>query len=138
MSVMNGDMGSRVIDEIAIIKELEILKGSEIRKENNKKIVKECSGYDLKVMSGSEIGELRVKIEGVLRDEKLGVIRNVEIRKLREEVKGVMWRYYCENKFELNEGIGDFREEIIVELMKGGDVKKVFEFFGRGGLARIA
>ena len=138
MSVMNGNMLSRVINEIVIIKELEILNSSEIKEKENKKIVKECNGFDLEMMNGSEMGKLRVKIEGVLRDEKLRVVTDIEIRKLREEVKEVMWSFYCENKFSLSEDIGDYREEIIVELMKGKDVKDVFEFYGGSGLVKVA
>ena len=134
---MNGYMSSRVINEIVITKELKILNGSEI-KEKNKKFVKEWNGCDLKVMSGSEIGKLRIKIEVVLRDENLRVVKNSEIRKLREEVKEIMWGYFCENRFYLSEYVGDFREEIIVELMKGRDVNEVFELFGGSGLVKVA
>jgi len=135
---MKGKMLSKVINEIVIIKELEILNSNEIKEKENEERVIECNGCDLKLMNGSEIEKLRMKIERVLRDEKLRVFKNIEVGKLREEVKEIMWGYFCENRFSLSEDIGDYREEIIVELMKGGGVKEVFEVYGGSGLVRVA
>ena len=49
-----------------------------------------------------------------------------------------MWIYFNRNSDCLSEDIGDFREEIIVELMKGGDVEEVFELYGGSGLVKVA
>jgi hypothetical protein len=132
---MNGYMSNKVINEIVIIEELKSLSGIEL-KEKNKELVEKWSTCDLEVMNHSEIGKLRMEIEGVLRDEKLRVIRNSELGKWREEVKKVMWEYFCENRMNLSEDIGDFREEIIVDLMKGCDVREVFEVYGGLGMLK--
>ena len=132
---MNGYMSNKVINEIVIIEELKSLSGSEL-KEKNKELVDKWSTCDLDVMNRSEIGKLRMKIEVVLRDEKLRVIRNSELGKWREEVKKIMWEYFCENRMNLSEDIGDFREEIIVDLMKGCDVREVFEVYGGLGMLK--
>ena len=55
---------------------------------------------------------------------------DIEVAKLRMSVKIIMWKYYSENKSQLSEYVTDFREEIIVELMKGESVEDVFESFG--------
>ena len=58
------------------------------------------------------------------------MMTRVEVEKLRNEVKEVMWKYYSDNKLSFHVSIRDSREEIIVELMKGVDVEEVFDFFG--------
>ena len=58
------------------------------------------------------------------------ILTDREAGKLREEVKGIMWGYYSMNKFSFHESIRDYREDIIIELMKGGNVREVFELFG--------
>ena len=55
---------------------------------------------------------------------------DIEVGKLRMSVKIIMWRYYSDNKSLLSEYVREFREEIIVELMKGESVEDVFESFG--------
>ena len=55
---------------------------------------------------------------------------DIEVAKLRMSVKIIMWKYYSENKSQLSEYVKDFREEIIVELMKGESVEDVFDSFG--------
>jgi len=133
---MNLNMTSKVINEIVIIEELKVLRGSEL-KEKNKELVEKWSVCDLEMMNGSETGELRKKIEGVMRDEKLTVIRNSVLGKWREEVKEIMWNYYKKNRLILSADIGDFREQIIVDLMKGCDVKEVFELYGGTGMLKV-
>jgi len=138
------NMTNKVINEIVIIEELKILSGGEL-KEENKELVEKWSVCDLEMMNGSEIGELRKKIEVVMRDEKsreakkskLRVIKNSEIREWREEVKEIMWGYFNKNRMNLSEDIGDFREDIIVDLMKGCDVKEVFELYGGVGVLKV-
>jgi hypothetical protein len=137
-------MANKVINEIVIIEELKILSGGEL-KEENKELVEKWSVCDFEMMNGSEIGELRKKIEVVMRDEKsreaknskLRVIKNSEIREWREEVKKIMWEYFNKNRLNLSEDIGDFREDIIVDLMKGCDVKEVFELYGGVGILKV-
>jgi len=53
-----------------------------------------------------------------------------EVGKLRMSVKIIMWKYYSENKSLLPEHVRDFREEIIIELMKGESVEDVFGSYG--------
>jgi len=79
---------------------------------------------DEKVLSDSKKEELKKKLE----DKK--IMKTTEIRKLRSEVKKVMWKYYSENKSSLPDYISEFREEIIVELMKGQSVEVVFDSYG--------
>ena len=55
------------------------------------------------------------------------VMSSVQIAKLRAEAKIIMWQYYSENKSLFPDYIGEFREDIIVELMKGESVETVFE-----------
>lgn len=45
----------------------------------------------------------------------------------REEAKLEMWTYYKANKKSLPAYIVEFREEVIEELMKGINVKSVFD-----------
>jgi hypothetical protein len=82
------------------------------------------------MMNGSEIGKLRLEIEKVMRSEKLSVVKNSVLGEWREEAKGIMWGYFNKNRLNLSEDIGEFREDIIVDLMKGCDVKEVFELYG--------
>ena len=128
-------MKSKDINEIVIIEELKILCGSGL-KEENKKLVEEWSVCDFEMMNGIEIGELRKEIEVVMRDEKLSVVKNSVLGKWREEVKEIMWGYFCENRMNLSGYIGEFREDIIVDLMKGCDVKEVFELYGGVGILK--
>ena len=88
----------------------------------------------LEVMDSSEVKKLKMEIDGLLKKYKLGVILRSKLRELREEVKEIMWEYFCENRMNLSEDIGEFREDIIVDLMKGCDVKEVFELYGGRGL----
>jgi len=57
------------------------------------------------------------------------VLSNAKIEKLRSDVKTVMWKYYSENKPLFPDYIGEFREDIIVELMKGESVEDVFDSY---------
>ena len=102
--MMNGEMGSRVIKEISIVRMEKGLKN--IEKKN---------------LQESEKQELRKKVKDKLSQS--------DIRKLREEVKQVMWKYYSENKHLLADYVGEFREDIIVELMKGESVEDVFDSY---------
>jgi len=61
-----------------------------------------------------------------------------EVVKLRTECKELMWGYYSDNKSIFFDYIGDFREDIIIELMKGGDVVEVFEMYGGKGMLRAS
>lgn len=66
----------------------------------------------------------------IIRDVALtrGVekITALKIAKLRNESKREMWEYYLANKAVLPEYIREFREEIIVELMKGRSAEEAF------------
>jgi hypothetical protein len=53
-----------------------------------------------------------------------------EVIKLRMSVKLTMWKYYSENKSLIPEHVREFREDIIVELMKGESVEDVFASYG--------
>jgi hypothetical protein len=53
-----------------------------------------------------------------------------EVLKLRTSVKKTMWKYYSENKSLIPEHVREFREDIIVELMKGESVEDVFASYG--------
>ncbi len=66
------------------------------------------------------------------------MMTRVEVEKLRNQVKEVMWKYYSDNKLSFHESIRDSREEIIVELMKGNDIREVFEIFGGVGILKSA
>jgi len=55
---------------------------------------------------------------------------DIEVAKLRMSVKIIMWKYYSENKSQLSEYVREFREDIIVQLMKGESVEDVFDSFG--------
>jgi hypothetical protein len=60
------------------------------------------------------------------------------VSKLRSEVKEVMWKYYSVNKLNLPDYIGEFREKIIIELMKGEDVEDVFNSVLEDEVLRVA
>ena len=45
----------------------------------------------------------------------------------RAEAKKLMWEYYSENKASLPKWIGEFREEILTDLMIGFSIAAVFE-----------
>ena len=53
-----------------------------------------------------------------------------EVIKLRMSAKSTMWKYYSENKSLIPEHVREFREDIIVELMKGEPVENVFGSYG--------
>lgn len=115
---MNGLMTSQ------IVKEISESRMSDKEKEERRVKLEKVFEMDLK---DSEKEEVRKKILNKY------VMSNVQIGKLRVEVKIVMWKYYSENKPLLPKYIGDFREEIIVELMKGESVEDVFDSYGGGG-----
>ena len=112
---MNGEMGSRVIREISMARM------SEVEKEEMKK---ELSKIDERNLAESEKQELKKKIE----DKKVMSLSG--IRKLRLEMKIVMWKFYSQHKSSLPDDIREYREEIIVELMKGQQVEEVFDSYG--------
>ena len=115
---MNGIMTSQ------IIKEISESRMSEYQKEERRVKLEKVSETDLQDI---EKEEMRKKIFSKY------VMSNVQIGKLRMEVKNVMWKYYSENKSIFPDYIGDFREEIIVELMKGESVEDVFDSYRGGG-----
>jgi len=45
----------------------------------------------------------------------------------RAEAKKLMWEYYRDNKASLPKWIGEFREEILGNLISGVDVKSSFD-----------
>jgi len=108
-------------------------------------IVKEISESR---MSEAEKAERHVKLEQVseadlpdsekqaMKQKILNkyVMTNVEIVKLRSDAKIAMWQYYSENKSLFPDYISEFREDIIVELMKGLSVETVFDSY-RGVVA---
>ena len=47
----------------------------------------------------------------------------------RAEAKKLMWEYYRDNKASLPKWIGEFREEIITNLISGVSVQVAFELF---------
>jgi len=84
-------------------------------------------------------GEMTTRTIQSISDAR-GVKRmtTTEVKKLREEAKETMWAFYSVNKSNYHESIGDFREEIIVELMKGIAVEEVFESYARSGVSKAA
>ena len=147
-------MSNRDINEISILFGLEKLNRCEKEglikekdKEDFRKDFEKLLNMDefkimningLEVMDSSEVGKLKMEIDGLLRDYKLGMVLRSKLRELREEVKEVMWGYFCENRMNLSEDIGEYREDIIIDLMKGCDVKEVFELYGGRGLVKVA
>lgn len=115
--MMNGNMGSRVIKEIS---------DARLSESEKEKMEKELKNIDGENLPESEKEELRRKVKGK------NLISKVVVDKLRVEVKKVMWKYYSENKHLLPDYVGEFREEIIVELMKGESVEDVFDSYGGG------
>ena len=103
-------------------------------------IVKEISESR---MSEAEKAERHVKLEKVSEADLPGsekqamkqkilnkyVMTNVEIVNLRSDAKIAMWQYYSENKSLFPDYISEFREDIIVELMKGQSVEDVFDSY---------
>jgi hypothetical protein len=111
-----------------IVKEISESRMSKDEKEERKVKLEKVSETDLQDI---EKEEMRKKIFDKY------VMSNVQIGKLRVEVKVVMWKYYSENKPLFPDYIGEFREEIIVELMKGESVEDVFDSYrGSGGLSK--
>jgi hypothetical protein len=90
----------------------------------------------LEMMDSSEVGKLKIEIDGLLKEYSLGMILRSKLGSLREEVKEIMWSYFNKNRLNLSVDIGDFREDIIVDLMKGCDVKEVFELYGGVGILK--
>jgi hypothetical protein len=154
MSLVNGYLSNRVMGELSIILGLKKLDGCEEKGLiGNDKEGKFCKDFDelkereefklmelngLEGMKGSEISKVKNGVDSLLKKYGLGMITRTKLKDLREEVKGVMWSYFNRNRDCLSEDIGDFREEIIVELMKGGDVEEVFELYGGSGLVKVA
>lgn len=56
---------------------------------------------------------------------KKRISRN-DIIRLRDEAKRIMWKHYSFNKASYPDFIRNYREQIIVALMKGGEVESVF------------
>lgn len=69
-----------------------------------------------------------IKNISIARGVKL--MRDKEIRHLRGEMKQVMWAHYKTHKLSFHESVRGYREEILVELMKGREVREVFDQFG--------
>ena len=158
MSLVNGYMSNRDINEISILFGLEKLNrckkeglikdGKKIKDDKKEKFNKDFEKLlnmneykimninGLEVMDSSEVEKLKIEIDRLLSEYKLGMILRNKLRELREEVKEIMWVYFCENRMNLSVDIGDFREDIIVDLMKGFDVKEVFELYGGVGMLK--
>ena len=158
MSLVNGYLSNRNINEISIL--LGLVKVNRCEKEgiikDGKKIEDDAKEEfkmdyekllnmdefkimkmnDLEVMDSSEVGRLKIEVDRFLKKYGMGMILRSKLGELREEVKEVMWEYFCENRKSLSEDIGEFREDIIVDLMKGCDVKEVFELYGGVGLLK--
>lgn len=64
------------------------------------------------------------------------LMRDSEIYKLREEVKRIMWDHYSRNRSLYLDYISNYREEIIVELMKGKQLEEVMAHFAGGGVLK--
>jgi hypothetical protein len=158
MNVMNGNMLNRDINEISILfglkklnwceKEGLIKDGKKIRDDKKEEFRKDfdelLNMYEyvmmnmngLEMMDSSEVEKLKIEIDGLLKEYKLGVILRSKLGNLREEVKEIMWSYFKKNRLNLSVDISDFREDIIVDLMKGCDVKEVFELYGGVGMLK--
>ena len=150
MSLVNGYMSNRDINEISIFLGLEKLNRCEKeglikvkdKKEFRKDFEKLLNLDEFKIMNidglekmdSSEVGKLKIEVDGLLKKYSLGMILIGKLVELREEVKEIMWGYFCKNRMNLSADIGDFREDIIVDLMKGCDVKEVFELYGGVGI----
>ena len=152
MSSMNGNMSNRDLNEVSILLGLEKLnscvkEGSikDKKKEKFSNDFDELLNMDefklmnmsgLEMMDSSEVEKLKIEIDGLLKKYELGMILRSKLRNLREEVKEIMWSYFNENRLNLSVDVGDFREDIIVDLMKGCDVKEVFELYGGAGILK--
>lgn len=152
MSLVNGYMSNRDISEISIFLGLEKLNSCEkeglIKERDKKEFSKDFEKLlnmdefkimnmnGLEVMDSSEVRKLKMEIDGLLKKYSLGMILRSKLVELREEVKEIMWGYFNKNRLNLSEDIGDFREDIIVDLMKGCDVKEVFELYGGVGILK--
>jgi hypothetical protein len=141
MSVINGNMSDRTINEITILLGLKKLnscgKDEFVVNDKKKKFSENLLNMDeFQMMNGSEVEKLKLEVNRLLKKYGLGVISRSKLKTLREEVKVIMWCYFKKNKLNLNQDICDFREEIIVDLMKGGDVKDVFELYGGVGMLK--
>jgi hypothetical protein len=111
-----------------IVKEISESRMSKTEKKERKIKLEEVSKMDIQECDKDE---MRKKIVSKY------VMSNVQIGNLRTEVKIVMWNYYSENKPLFPDYIGEFREDIIAELMKGESVENVFDSYrGSGGLAK--
>ena len=115
--MMNGEMG------IKIVKEISEARMSDKEKEERRVKIEKVSKEKLKESEKEE------KRERILNRY---VMSDIQVGKLRMEVKKVMWKYYSENKSLFPEYVREFREEIIVELMMGESVEDVFDSFGGG------
>ena len=83
--------------------------------------------HDRKFIKNSGIGDVGISYQGILNSHGLKKLPGNGVTNLRSEVKEVMWKYYSVNKLNLPDYIGELREEIIIELMKGEDVEQVFD-----------
>ena len=83
--------------------------------------------HDMKFIKNSGIGDVGINYQGILNSHGLKKLSDTGVSKLRSEVKEAMWKYYSVNKLNLPDYIGEFREDIIIELMKGKDVEEVFD-----------
>ena len=103
-----------------IVKEISESRMSKKEKEERKVKLDKISKSDFE---DSEKEEMRKKILAKY------VMSNVQIVKLRSDAKIAMWQYYSENKPLFPDYISEFREYIIVELMKGQSVENVFDSY---------
>ena len=111
---MYGMMTSQIVKEIS-----ESRMSKEAKEERSVKLEK-VSKSDLQECEKEEMGR---KILAKY------IMSNAKIEKLRADVKTVMWKYYSENKPLFPDYISEFREDIIVELMKGQSVEDVFDSY---------
>ena len=126
MSSMNGNMSDRDLNEISILLGLKKLNSCEkegfikdFEKVLNLDEFKMMNMNGLEMMSSSEVEKLKMGIDGLLKMKKykLGMILRSKLRILREEVKEIMWDYFKKNRLNLSDDIGEFREDIIVDLI---------------------
>jgi len=145
---MNAAMSNNIINEISVTRGMKRMTTSELE-ELCANIQEFLSSQDVKMIESSELEQLKVKIQNILVSHEMKFIKNSGIgkmgikyqellnsrglkklsdngiSKLRKEVKEVMWKYYPVNNLNLPDYIGEFREEIIIELMKGNTVERI-------------
>jgi hypothetical protein len=102
------------------------------------KVQKILISHDMKFIKNGGFGSVSFKYQEILNSHGLKKISDNGISKLRMKSKEVMWKYYSVNKSNSPDYIGELRDEIITELMKGRTVGEVFDPVLVGKVLRVA